>query len=104
MHCDRYAMKRKHAKWQYFGKSGLAFVLAIDFDAVVKGSQRMQRAVGQLDVVKRDEIDKACPAICNDNLDGCQASQRCSAARASFVNFKRWAHRPAFDCKMGKPW
>jgi hypothetical protein len=45
----------------------------------------MQRAAGQLDAVKRDEIDKACPAICNDNLDGCQASQRCSAARASFV-------------------
>ena len=81
MHCDRYAMKRKHAKWQYFGKSGLAFVLAIDFDAVMKGSQRMQRAVGQLDVVKRDEIDKACPAICNDNLIGCQERQGCSAAR-----------------------
>ena len=81
MHCDRHAMMRKHAKWQYFGKSGLAFVLAIDFDAVVKGSQRMQRAVGQLDVVKRDEINKACPAIRNDNLDGCQARQGCSAVR-----------------------
>jgi hypothetical protein len=31
-------MMKKHTKWQYFGESGLAFVLAIDFDAVVKGS------------------------------------------------------------------
>jgi hypothetical protein len=47
----------------------------------------MQRAAGQLDKIKRDEINETCPTVCNDHLERRQAQWRvvCVLQRASFV-------------------
>jgi hypothetical protein len=54
----------------YFDETRLALVLAVDFDAVVKGTYGVQGAAGKKDAVGGYKIDQACPTVGDDGLHG----------------------------------